>query len=256
MFFKKKKQAPEPKLILGMIMLRDENSFVPEELVKDLTANYTDLISEPTGDNVSLIFEVAGETIAIAHVTAPIPSGDIERTADYAYNWPEAIADTKEHKSHLIVSALKGGDDVITRFGVFTWVICSLLRTTNAIGVYMGKQALLIPAENYLEEAANMGDDYLPLNLWIYFGFRISDKGNSGYTFGLTEFSKSEIEIVNSSRNLEKVMGFLFDMTHYVIEYDVTFRDKQTCGSSEEERFAISYSKGVFTDGKTFKIAY
>src|SRR5690349_20290836 len=117
----------------------------------------------------------------------PIPSGDIEGTSQYAYNWPTAMEDTKEHKSHLIVSVLPGGQDHKKRFKTFTEVICAILRTTNAIGVYKGNQSLLIPKDDYLNEAEKMSDEFLPLNLWIYFGLRVKDKGNTGYTYGLKE---------------------------------------------------------------------
>lgn len=258
MFWKKKKNNKEQdqKILLGMIMLQDENSFDLESLINDYRNNYNYKIQEPTGDNLSFVFEIEGEMVAIGHIPAPIPSGEIEATAQYAYNWPTAIEETKDHKSHLIVSVLSGGLDQLKRFSIFTQVICSLLRTTNAIGVYKGNQSLLIPKDDYLEEACLMSDEYLPLNIWIYFGLRITDKGNSGYTYGLNEFAKTEMEIVNSEKSIDDIRAFLFNIAHYVLDFDVTFQDKQTCGLSEEEKIAISYSKGIYVEGKTFKLAY
>lgn len=194
--------------------------------------------------------------VAIAHMPIPIPSGEIEEAAQYAYNWQTALEDTKDHESHLIVSLMQGGQDQLKRFKIFTRVVSSLLRTTNAIAVYKGNQSLLIPKDDYLSEAVAMRDDYLPLNLWIYFGLRVTDNGNSGYTCGLKEFNKTEIEIVNSSQSLEDIRGFLFNISHYVLEYDVAFRDGQTVGGSAEEKIDISISRGKFVDGDTFKLAY
>jgi hypothetical protein len=151
---------------------------------------------------------------------------------------------------------MQGGQDQIKRFKIFTQVLCSLLRTTNAIGIYKGNQSLLIPKDDYLNEAEAMSNEYLPLNLWIYFGFRLNDNGNSGYTYGLKEFNKTELEIVNSSKSLEDIRGFLFNITHYVLDYDVTFGDGQTVGGSEDEKIAISLSKGKFVEGDTFKLAF
>ena len=151
---------------------------------------------------------------------------------------------------------MNGGQDQVKRFKIFTKVLCSLLRTTNSIGVDKGNQSLLIPKEEYLDAAASMSDDYLPLNLWIYFGLSTTDKGRSGYTYGMKEFNKTEMEVLNSSKSLEDIRGFLFNITHYVLDYDVTFQDGQTCGLSEEEKIAISVSKGKFVDGDTLKLAY
>jgi hypothetical protein len=130
------------------------------------------------------------------------------------------------------------------------------LRTTNAIGVYKGNQSLLIPKADYLNEAGAMSEEYLPLNLWIYFGLRVTDNENSGYTYGLKEFNKTEMEVVNSQKSLEDIRGFLFNIAHYVLEYDVTFQDGQTVGGSEDEKIAIKSSKGQFVEGVTFKLAY
>lgn len=258
MFWKSKKvdKTQDSKIILGMVMLHDDSSFDVESFTNDFKNNYGDKIKEPTGDSGSFVFTVDGETTAIAHMDIPIPPGDIEETSQYAYNWQTALEDTKDHKSHLIVSLMRGGQDQIKRFKIFTQVLCSLLRTTNAIGVYKGNQSLLIPKDDYLNEAEAMSDEYLPLNLWIYFGSRVTDKGNSGYTYGLKEFNETEMEIVNSSKSLEDIRAFLFNIAHYVLDYDVTFQDGQTVGGSEEEKIAISFSKGQFVESDTIKLAY
>jgi hypothetical protein len=258
MFWKKKKvdTTQDSKIILGMVMLNSYNSFDVGTFTGDFKIHYGDNVQEPTGDNASFVFKVDGEMVAIAYINIPIPSGDIEGTAQYAYNWQTALEDTKDHKSHLIISIMQGGQDQIKRFKIFTQVLCSLLRTTNAVGIYKGNQSLLIPKENYLNDAEAMSNEYLPLNLWIYFGLRVTDKGNSGYTYGLKEFNKTEMEIVASSKTLEEIRRFLFNITHYVLDYDVTFQDGQTVGGSEEEKIAISLSQGKFVDGDTFKLAY
>jgi len=101
-----------------------------------------------------------------------------------------------------------------------------------------------------------MSDEYLPLNLWIYFGLRVTDNGNSGYTYGLKEFNMTEMEIVNSSKSLKDIRGFLFNIARYVLHYNVTFQDGQTVGGSQEEKIEITLSKGKFVEGDTFKLAF
>lgn len=86
--------------------------------------------------------------------------------------------------------------------------------------------------------------------------YYVNDKGNSGYTYGLKEFSKTEMEIINSSKSLEDVRDLLFNMVHYVLDNNVEFKDGQTCGVSEEERISITFSKGKLVEGETFKLAF
>jgi len=258
MLWKKKKldKIQDSKIILGMVLLQDDNTFDVDFFCKDFGDFYDNSIQEPTGDNSSFVFKTEGEMFAIAHMPVPIPSGDIEGTAHYAYNWQNALDETKAHKSHLIVSLMQGGQDPIKRFKLFTKVLCSLLRTTNSIGVYEGNQSLLAPKDDYLSEAELMSENYLPINLWIYFGLGTSDKGQSGYTYGLREFNKMEMEVLSSSKSLEDIRGFLFNIAHYVLDYDVTFQDGQTYGLSEKEKIPISISKGKFVDSVTLKLAY
>jgi hypothetical protein len=258
MFLKKKRisATEDSKIILGMIMLPDENSFDVDSFVKDYNNNYADKIQSFSGDSSSITFKVDNEMVGIAHALFPIPSGDIEEAASYAYYWETAFEETKQHKSHLIVSIIQGGRDQIKRFKIFTQVICSLLRTTNSLGVYKGNQSLLISKEGYLNEAVLMKPDYLPLNLWVYFGLRNTENGNSGYTYGLKEFNKTEMEVLNSVKSLEDIRDFLFSISHYALEYDVAFKEGQTYGRSEEERIGITISKGKFVGGDTFKLAY
>jgi hypothetical protein len=72
----------------------------------------------------------------------------------------------------------------------------------------------------------------------------------------LKEFDKVEMEVINSSRSLEDIRDFLFDIAHYVLDNDVTFHEGQTCGTTEDERVSIKFSKGELVEGETFKLMY
>jgi hypothetical protein len=257
MFWKKrKKEQPTDNVILGMVLLQDAQSFSLDNALQDLRKHYDIAISETTGDDAVAVFDVDGQMVALSFLPVPVPGGDIEGTTRSAYNWPTAVDELKEHKGHIIVSILRGNGSPVKRFSVFTQVICSLLRTTNAIGVYKGNQSLLIPKDDYLEQAEALKDDILPLNLWVYVGLRQAGGRNSGYTYGMKEFGKTEMEILNSGNGLGEIRGFLLGMAHYVLKSDVEFKDGETCGFSAEERIKITYSKGQFVEGYTLKLAY
>jgi hypothetical protein len=256
MFWKKKLPVTESKLILGMLFLSGNHSFDIEIFKADFQQNNSEAMQDVTGDSNSAIITIDGESVAVAFMPVPIPFTDIEETAKYAYNWQTVLEDTAHHKSHLLVSVLQSEKTQVSRYKIFTKVICSLLRATNAIGLYQGMQSLLIPKDDYLAEAALLDEDILPINLWIYFGLRLTDEGASCYTYGLAEFNKYEMEIVNSRKQIEEVRNFASSITSYVLDYDVAFKDGQTCGFSEDEKIGITLSKGKFLEGKTFKLAY
>ncbi len=259
MFWRKKKedvQNSKTKIILGMIMLADDDGFKTNDFIVDYERSYNQQIIDTGGNNSSFVFSVDGQQVLIGYMPLPIPQGDIEGTAQYAYNWKSVLADVKDHKSHLIVSIVNEDDNQIKCYRLFTRIICSLLRVSNSIGVYKGNQSLLIHKEDYLEEAGFMSADYLPLNLWIYFGLRVADSKNAGYTYGLKEFDKTEMEIMRSDKSMTQFREYLFNMSHYVLENNIEFKSGQTCGTSPEERIQIVLSKGKFVEGETFKMGY
>jgi len=243
-------------IILGMIMLEDNTGFNIAGFTQDYDDNYNYAVKYQEGGIEGFVCAIEGENIAIMQMGFPIPDEDIKGTGQYAYNWPTVLDDIKDHKDHLIISVMTGSYDPVKRFRIFTQVICSLLRTTKAIGVYKGNQSLLIPKDSYLQEAGKISDDNLPINLWIYFGLRKTNSGNSGYTYGLTLFNKTELEIIDSSKSLIDIRLFLLNIAHYVLYFDVTFKAGQTCGLSEEEKISITYKKGHFVEGNSFKLGY
>ena len=101
-----------------------------------------------------------------------------------------------------------------------------------------------------------MTDQDLPLNIWIYFGLRKTSDGNSVYTYGLTEFGKNDMEVLNSSKSPDDIRNFLFNITHYVLDSNVIFEDGQTIGMSENEKIPITLSEGKYVSGDTFKFDY
>ena len=48
----------------------------------------------------------------------------------------------------------------------------------------------------------------------------------------------------------------MYNLTHYVLTYNVTLNDGETIGMSAEQKLRISESKGKFLEGKTLKIEY
>ncbi len=141
----------DSRIILGMIMLEDNSPFKMELFLEDIKDTCEYKVGKPSGDENATTLNIDGELVAIGSIPAPIPMGDIEGTAKYAYNRDNALEEVNEHKAHLIVSVMQGSDNMVKRYKIFTSVICSLLRTNNAIGVYKGNQSLLIRKDDYLQ---------------------------------------------------------------------------------------------------------
>lgn len=256
MFKRKKDKVDSNPILLGMVMLKHNASPNLDNLRISYKEYYTDEFEIKHDMEDTIIINAGGETFAIAHMPYPIPKDGLQAVAQLAYNWPSVLDKISTHTGHLLVTMLQSSTAQVDRFKDFTNVMCGILESTDTVGVYMGEQSLLIPAYDYVDEASYMNDEDFPLNLWIYFGLQTTDAGNNGYTHGLKEFGKPELEIVNSQKSLDDIRGLLFNIAHYVLLNDINFKDGETVGLSEGEKILIEYSDGIFTEGKTYKLAY
>jgi hypothetical protein len=253
--FSKPKPDNKSTILLGMVLLPDSESFSYERFVKDFKELYNDL-KDLAGDDSAVAFEVEEEAVSVFMMEAPVPAEDIEGTAKYAYNWTTAEEDLKHHKAHIIIATTSTSKNIIKRFKLQTQVICSVLRVTNAIGVYLGNQSLLIPKNHYLSQAEVIDEGDIPLNLWLYFGLRTIDEKTNGYTYGLNAFGKEEMEVLNSDKKIFDIRKLLLDISRYILIDDVVFKNGQTIGFTEEQKLKITYSRGEFVEGMSFKIEY
>lgn len=256
--FKKKGTAPsaqpESKTLLTMPMFNNGEQYNLNSVLENLKNFWGLNVTDLQGDDNTAVFRVNGQMIAIAYMPAQIPWGDIEGAAQYAYNWQTAIQDLKEHNGHAIVSMMPGSESAVVRYRIFSKVLCAILSTSNAIGVYQGSQTLLIPKVQYLDFVTELKDDGTPIPLWVYIGLRGSQSGNSIYTYGLSVFGKQEIEVIDSKLKLEELYNFILNISAYVIGSDVTLRDGETLGYTADQKVRISSSKGKFIEGDSLKL--
>ncbi|MEO3402517.1 DUF4261 domain-containing protein [Mucilaginibacter sp. CAU 1740] len=251
---KKPKPSQDPRISLAMVMLPEPGSFSLQRFITDISKNHT--ISEADGDDAAAAFKFDDDQFYIATMPGPIPHEDIENTAQYAYNWPTAVQDLERHHAHIIVALSSTNNNFIKHFKLITHVVSSILKTTDAIGVYIGDQSLLIPKNDYLVEAAAMDDSLLPLNLWIYIGLRTIDDQHSGYTYGLKAFGLNEIEVIDSSAPLTRIRELLYNVSHYVISNNIKLNAGETVGGSEDEKIEVGFSKAVFVEGDSYKLTF
>lgn len=256
-FLKKKEQNIHQKkhnTLLAMPMFNNEETYKIDEVINDLKKFWKLTVSETPRDDEAAVFYIDGEEVAIGYIATQIPWGDIEGTAQYTYTWPTALDDLANHNGHAIVAIFSSNKSALEKFRILSKVVCSILRTSNAIGVYQGSQSLLIPRLHYLLNVDELKSDEIPLMLWVYIGFRKSKKGNSVYTYGLTDFQKQEMEIIYSQLDLEDLHNFISNICIYVIKNNITLKDGETIGQSAEQKIKITSSIGHFVEGQSFKL--
>lgn len=245
----------EGRILLSMPMFNGTDSYNLEAVIKDLRQYWKLEVSDVNGDGQTSTMSIDGVLVALASMPAPVPAKDIQQIAAHNYLWKTALEDCENHQSHAIVTVLSSKNaTILDRYKILTKLNASVLRTSNAIGIYQGTQTLLLAKALYLDFADFLLEDQLPIQLWVYIGLVGGEQGSSIYTFGLRDFGKMEIEVLDSSMEKMDLYDFLLSITTYVIGNDVMLQGGETIGFSANQKINITISQGRFLDGETLKL--
>jgi len=252
----KKTESNTNSAILGMVLLEDPNSFDLKGTVNELKTKWKLKVNDNDADDKAAVLVIGDYNVAIANIPAAIPEGEVKKTAEYNYFWENGIEETSKHKGHIVLSIMNAGKNPVQENLLYSKIASAVMNNSKAIGIYIGGRTLVLKKEFYQANVEMMSEEDLPLYNWIYFGLRKEDGKQSVYTYGLADFGKMEMEIIESENSIEELKEMMFNLAHYVIAYNVTLKDGETIGISAEQKLKISESKGKFLEGRTLKIEY
>ena len=255
-FFSKEKKSESSKNILGMVLLEEPNSLDIKKVVIELREKWNLKVDDNETSNEASVLEINGYKVAIANMNVAIPSDEIETTAEYNYLWKNAKEEATKHKGHIILSIMNAGKNPVEENKLYTKIASSVLNNSKSIGIYIGGRTLLLKKDFYQSLTNEMSDETLPLFNWIYFGIRTENGKNSMYTYGLADFNKAEIEIIETKHSREEINEMMLNLVNYILVSDVTLKNGETIGFTEEQKLKITISKGRFIDGKTIKVEF
>lgn len=252
----KQETTPANKVILAMPLFKDGESYDIDKVIEHLKVFWKlDIGETDNANNETAVFNINGQMVAIAAMPAPVPLEEIENVASYTYLWPNATEELKDHTGHAIVTVLSGDQSPVERYSLLSKMLCSILMTSNCVGIYQGNQTLLLPKNYYLNCIEELQKNEVPVPIWIYIGVRANEDNTSSlYTYGLADFGKVEMEIINSKMDTNNLYDFMINISSYVIESNVTLKDGETIGYSADHKVPIKLSKGVFLEGQTLKM--
>ena len=242
---------------VGFVLL-DEVRFDAEKYVKNLKEDWgMSYDFEITHDNSTIIADNNGMILTASLMPAPIPDNEAVEQAKTNYRWKEAVEAAEKHKAHLLVSVINRGDvDNIEGAKHYVKLLANATKQEGCLGINI--LGTVIHPQMYYDFAKlyDENDDF-PIENIVYIGL-YGDENNtvSGYTYGLEQFGKKELEIIKSSEEAEEVYNFLASISDYIITSDVVLNDGETIGFSEEQKIQISVSKGIALDGETIKLGF
>jgi len=257
-FSQKKDQPTAQKVVSGTVLLNDKKVPDAKALLASLKKDWKLKTDSSTIAEKTIVFTgPGGATVMIAFLDYPVPSAEISTAARISWLWKNGADEALRHLSQAVISVIGAENKSLDLHKTFTSVAGGLLENSNASGIYMADQYLLLSKGFYTSAARNMRDNQtLPLYCWAYFGMTQEKELSSGYTWGLQEFGLAEMEIVLSKQSQSDVHAVLYDAASTVVQYNLQLQDGQTLTTLEGLKLQVKRSKGVYQEGETLKIEY
>lgn len=238
----------------GSVLL-SENVWDKNKLISNLQVDWgIELSKEDTEDEDTIVTDFDTCRIVISKFPATIPNEEAEINAENNWMWEEAVEVTKTHKAHIVVAILGDEEDLISRGLLYTKIMATCCKQEKAIGVFTS--GVVFEPSYYMKSAEMIRDGELPIFTWVWFGLYRTENGLSTYTYGMKDFGKLELEILDADEDAGKLLSFISAIASYILQDDVELKDGETIGLSEEDIHQITLSKGVALPEKTLKISY
>lgn len=240
----------ETKILAGCVLLKDYtydwDSF-RLQLFDDWKVELTEEATEFT-------FEFAIGDVHFACMLVPAPKDGAAEAGKNNYGWAGASQAAGEHVAHVEVGVMDCPNP-LQRHVLFTMVASSMMKQDNVIGLY--QYPTVYEASAYIEGAKVLKQDEMPITNWVYIGLHQSPDGRwNAYTYGMEDFDREEMEIINTQAGLIETYQFMVQIVTYLITNNDTLEPGQRVGSDEENSYLITRSAGVAFDGDTLKIAF
>ena len=250
-------EEQKPGTFVGFALLADEN-WNREKFIHDLKEQWDIEACEEEGESQpddALVFNVGEMMAAVSLMSYPVPHGEAAESAKNNYMWPEAEQVAQAHRAHLMVAVLGNKENLIERGKLYVKLLSVCCLQENVTGIYTS--GVVFQPRLYEGFAGMMKEGSLPIFNWIWFGLYRTEKGVSGYTYGMECFGKDEMEVLDVDAEPSEVRDFLASMVGYVLEYDVVLNDGETIGFSADDKHSITRNNGVaLPDKMTLKISY
>jgi len=151
----------------------------------------------------------------------PIPWSQLEGPCTTAWWWPEATKRMKPHKHHFLVALIGGSIEPVERRVILTKVISSVVRDTDAVGIYWGEGTLVHEPSQFVQQAESVSAENIPGPLWIDVRVENTPEGSLCFTTGMASLGFLEIEVEKSDLILQACRELWRRITTIVLIWDL-----------------------------------
>ena len=251
-------QVAAQQVVSGVVLLNEKIAPDAKTLLAALKKDWKIKADSVSIADKTIVFSTSGAaTVMIAFLDYPAPAAEVATAARISWLWKNGADEALRHQGQAVISVVGTSGKSLDLHKLFTTVAGAILENSNASGIYMADQYLLLSKGFYTSAARNMRDHQtFPLYCWVYFGMMQEKELNGGYTWGLSEFGLTEMEIAGSKQSLADVHAVLYDAASTVVQYNLKLQDGQTLTTTEGAKLPVKRSKAVYQEGETFKLEY
>ena len=244
-------------IVTGVVLVNDKAAPDPQQILAALRSDWKMMPDSVSISEKTLLFSVPGASVMIAFLDYPAAAAEVQAAASISWLWKNAGPEIARHQSQVVISILGSSSRTLDMYKALTKVAAVTLEKTNSCGVFLNSQYLVNSKAFFMAGARNMMQEQsLPVYCWIYFGMLQENNLNSGYTFGMAEFGKPDMEIVKSEHSVQEVHAALYDATQSILLYNLQLKDGQEVTNGEDVKIPVKKMKGQMLEGEVLQLQY
>jgi hypothetical protein len=236
---------------LALVILEEAELPEFEQVARYLSEHYSDAPSMTVAGSTENLFTCTmGEyTAAVTLVPKPIPAEQLEGPCATAWYWPGAAEALRTHQAHLLVTLVDEGGRAIPKSVALTQLVAGLVNSTRSCGVFWGPGRLVHPPRAFLDQAAQLSNDDLPLFLWVDFRVERTETGGTRlYTTGLEALGYTELEVRDFHGEPQILLEYSYNIAHYQLCQSKVINEGDTIGLTDEIQVVASRQPSMFDE--------
>jgi hypothetical protein len=200
-------------------------------------------------DKQILNFRLDDEMLFVAPMGVPYPWSDLEGPCHTSWMWPRENPATnlKGHKSHVLVTAIKGSADALSRRARLTHMVGRLAQLDGVVGVYWPEATLVHYPPVFAKMAAIAAPKKPPLYLWVDFRVIRNDRGTLDcFTTGLVPLGLLEMEISGVAMPPGELREWAIRIASYMLQRGAPIPHGDTIGPTAEQQLRVTHGPSRF----------
>ena len=236
---------------LALVILDEATLPEFEDVARHVGETYVDGPSMSVAGRTENLFtcSIGDYTAAVTLVPKEIPWSQLEGPCATAWYWPDAEKALRPHQAHLLVTLVDEGGKESHKATALTQLVAGLVSSTQSCGVFWGPGRLVHPPRAFLDQAATLAADDMPLFLWVDFRVERTQTGGTRlYTTGLEALGYIELEVADFPGEPQTLLEFAYNIAHYQLTQAKEINEGDTIGLTDEVQVVASRVPSMFDE--------